>query len=273
MYFPFDGDVTKIPEQEEKAKEAGMKYGGQIIWRASSSEFARFYPRPAWAGDSAGQGGGILAMENEFLADKILKKDMAGGFTLGQLLQMVGDKDAPATDQDAIRASENRPYTTQGDAFSAYLRETMAGVDGDSMLILWARDKDSFATMAPFPTNFAYEHLERVVTSIREGVACAWDVPPILAGIQSSGAISKDDIESAVTLMYMRVRRDQQGLAETFETLLKHWHNPALQVEGAKIENYVPKDVKRTIDPLFWAELTPDEKRAYIQKQSDLLDE
>ncbi len=267
IYYDFNPDPTEISKQIKQADEAGEPYRGQILWIANNSEFARFYPRPDWSGDNLNDGGGFQAMENDFLLTRLLGRDLGQGFLQNNIIKMVGDPDQPI-EKHAERAAEGKSFTSVGTEFESYLDEKFQGIDGDAILVLWARISEEFPEIQAFPTNFNYDKLKDVAEKVEKTVVATMGVPPIMAGIESSGSISKDDIMSASYLMYSIVRYNQSIISEAFKKILPYWHNSFLIAEGCGIENFRPFPEEKTIDPLIWAELTSEERRGWIKENT-----
>jgi len=256
-------DPTKVAEQIQMGD-----FKGQILWWGYSDAYARFYPRPSWWGDTLGQGGGKQEMESEYMLGRLLNKELDSGFMQQVILQMIGDPSAPIAEH-SDRAADGKNYTTEGEQLKQFLDTEFAGIDGNSMIVFWSRIKEEMPTVTPFPSKFNYDKLKDVASVVAENVAASFGVPPILANIQSSGAISKDDIVSAANLMQANVRGLQMSLTRIFTQLLANWHEPTLIAETAAIENYNPFPQAKEIDPLIWEVLTLEEKRRFIKTNTE----
>lgn len=269
FYGEFTDNPAEMESQKELAKSMGYAYGGQILWFAHNTEYSRFYPRPFWAGDNNNDGGGFQAMENDFLLTRLLGRDLGQGFLQNVVMKMVGDPDQPIVDHIDL-AANGKSYTSIGDEFKREMERDFQGIDGDTMLVLWSKMKEQFPELEAFPTNFNYEKLKDVAEQVQHQVVTALQVPPVLAGIQTSGSISKDDITSAAYLMYSVVRMNQYILENAFSKILRYWKNTALAGADIKIENYRPFPEQEQIDPLVWAEMTSEERRKWIAENTNI---
>jgi hypothetical protein len=145
------------------------------------------------------------------------------------------------------------------------LENDFSGVEGKKMIVLWSKIKDEFPEIAAFPSNFNYEKLKDVVEKLRNEIVSILMVPPILAGIQSSGAISKDDIQNATMLLQSNVRAYQSVIERVFKKILQSWHNRTLALVSTEIANLsiFPDDV--AIPDFVWQFLNDEEKKSYIE--------
>ncbi len=211
-------------------------------------------------------------MTGDFMLSKLLTKELGTGFLQQIALKIVGDPDAPLTDTDSLLSTEGKRYKTVGDAFQEYLDSQFRGIDGDSMMILWSKTKDQFPELQAFPSNFNYDKLNNVVDTVRSLVATAWNTPLILANIATSGSLSKDDIKSASQMMYGVVRPYQMILERVYQKIINELSvaRPELSGKVANIENYNPFPDTKTVDDKIWAEMTTEERRAWIKKNSDV---
>lgn len=113
-YPVFDFDKEKL--------RAGLlghieKYGqppsGFVWWSGVESEFSRFYPLPFYWGDTTGKGGGLEAMEGDYLLGRLLTKELGTGFLQSVILKMVGDETAPYTEADSTKQADGKAYKTR----------------------------------------------------------------------------------------------------------------------------------------------------------------
>jgi hypothetical protein len=183
-------------------------------------------------------------------------------------MKVVGDPDEPI--KISADSASREVYRTAGELLSEQINSKFAGVDGDNMMILWSAMKEQFPEIEPFPSNFNYEKLKDVADKIKQDIASSLQIPLILAGIQTSGSLSKDDIESAVQLMYSNVRFYQSILEDTFRTILTYWHDMAIAGESTDIQNYNPFPIEKTVELHIWEVLTIEEKRKWVQDNTDI---
>jgi len=245
-----------------------------IYWYGKESEFARFYPLPFYWGSSDSAGGGYEAMLADYLLSKLLTKELNTGFLQNVILNMVGDENAPATYEDAESMNNGKGYTTAGEALQQYLNDTFSGVDGESMLVFWSKVKEQMPELLPFDSNFKYDKLKDVVETVRTQVATAWRVPSILANIQTSGTLSKDDIRSAAQLMFGVVRPFQQEIERFYVKLIANLSRTTPELLGldteVRIENYNPFPDVAKVEPFIWEVLTAEEKRNWIAQNTTI---
>jgi hypothetical protein len=253
-YTTFNPDPAVVLAESHSIPD----YPGQIFWWGETSEFSRFYPHPYWWGNFDGKGGGRAAMENEALLSKLLNNELDNGFMQNVILKMIGDPDQPLPGQ-------SDPKKTVGKEFKKMLENDFSGVEGKKMIVLWSKIKDEFPEIAAFPSNFNYEKLKDVVEKLRNEIVSILMVPPILAGIQSSGSISKDDIQNATMLLQSNVRAYQAVIERVFKKILQSWHNRSLALVSTEIASLsiFPDDV--ALPDFVWDFLNDEEKKSYIE--------
>ncbi len=261
-------------ESVEKLRERAIKYPNTpfIMWYSDFEAFSNPYPLPDFWGDNSTQGGGYEAMIADYALGKLLTKELFDGFMQNVLLKMVGNPDEPITKHAGL-AEEGKDYTTKGQEFERELDRNFKGLDGASMMIVWSLIKEQFPEVQAFPSSFNYDKLNNVVETVRTQVATVWNVPSILANIATSGTLSKDDITSAVRLMWGVVRRKQLTLERYFQIIvndLAQTTKPELLGKVANIENYSPFPIQDEISDKVWSELSPDERRGWINKNTNI---
>ena len=246
----------------------GDDFNGQIFYSADTSEYSRFYPSPTWWTDNQGYGSGKSAMEAEWLFARLLEHEIGSGFLQNILLKMTGDPNEPIP-EDLHRYEQGESYTTRAEELQNYLNSEMAGVDGDTMMILWSQTASEFPKLEPFPKSFSYDNLNKVHDSVVKDIARYWDIPSVLLGIQTSGAISKDDIRSAATYMQQSVRMEKIKLQSDVAKLLRVMDYD-VTAEDCSIADYNPYPEKASIETHVWNELTSAEKRRWIKQNLNI---
>ena len=255
-------DPEKAPNQ---IKSSGKTWKGQIYYKSLTSEYNDFYPLPEWWSNNKGKGGGRKWMEIEELIGDFHFHNINKGFLQNILINVVGDPDAPIPEDEAKKAAD-KPYTTVEKDFQKYLDKRFAGAEGDKALVMWAESKEQFADIKPFPSNTNHDLFQTLQTLSTENICIAWQVPPVLIGVKTSGTLSKDDIANAIKLMISSVEDDQNFLEEVYNELFPLI--PGYTKGDIRIMNYSP--INSTVDPSIWAELSTDEKRKWINDNTDI---
>jgi hypothetical protein len=266
-YYLFAPD--KVLSQSAEMANMGLPYLGQVLYFGEESEYSRFYPTPYWWTDPTGTGGGKIDMENEHLLTRLLNKELDSGFLQNVILKMVGDPDAPIAEHEGF-ALEGKGYTTKAESFEEYLNNTFSGVDGDSMMVLWSELKEQFPELQEFPSRFNYEKLKDVEMTVAGRISAMFLVPPILAGIMGSGAISKDDIQNAVFLMWSTVREKQMIITSQLSKIVALI--PELARVSLEIENYNPFPSEADVPQKVWDIMTLEEKRLWAKNNTKYID-
>ncbi len=263
IYDTYDPREPIIEDQVQEA-EGWLKYKGQILWKAVTSEFNEFYPLPEWFGNNLGKGGGKKWMEIEKLLSDFHSHNIDKGFLQNILMKMVGDPDEPIPEHKE-KATAGERYDTVGDEFAKDMEANFSGAEGDKAIVLWSKIKEEFPEIEAFPAATHHDLFLALQRLSTENILIATQVPPVLAGVKVSGTLSKDDIVNAVKLMWGNVEDEQQFLEEIYNELFPRLPDPATDV---LIKNYSP--IAMGVDEVIWTVMTDAEKRTWINENTDI---
>jgi hypothetical protein len=268
IYDLYDPELVR--EQIETAiKEKRIKnakeWPGQIYYDSLTSEYNEFYPLPYWWSNNRGKGGGRKWMEIEQLIGDFHDHNIDKGFLQNVLMKIVGDPDQVIPEDEPLKA-EGKPFKTVGQMFEKAMTEQFAGPEAKKMLVMWAKNKDEFPALEAFPTSSNHELFTTLQRLSTENICIATQVPPVLAGVKVSGTLSKDDIENAVKLMWAMVDSDQEFLEEIYNKLFPQMK--AFPKDDINIMNYSPVSI--TLDDKIWEVMTAEEKRQWVQDNTDV---
>lgn len=255
----YSNTVEKVSAIKKYFKSKGFTYSGVCSWFGLETEYSRIYPKLSWHGDNNQVGGGISDMVNEYMLQNLLERDLGGNFLQNQLLNMIGDASEPATPEDEVLMRDGKDYTTISDELADQL-SNFTGADADSMMILWSKNKEEVPILTPFASSFNYDKLKDVVYNIKESIASSLQVPSILVNIQSSGSISKDDIESATILLQETVRPIQSFILEKLNDIRKY-----LKIGNMVFEINKPTPFK-VVPQYIFNSMSPEQQEMVIKK-------
>lgn len=264
VYYPTFAPEKAKTELEEAAKN-DLPYYGQVLWVSIETEYNRYYPNPTWFGGNVDAGGTRSAMLVEATLYKLLQSEVDGGFLQNTILKLVGDPSQPIPEH-ADRANEGKSYTTVGEEFQEMMK-SYQGIDAVKMLVLWASDGQSFPELEAFPKEFNFEKLIGVRDDAKRTIATSFGVPTLLANIESTGSISKDDISSAVLLMQTNVRMRQSLLQRSFLKVLTAM-NFKQDLSNLTIGNYTP--LRPDMPEFVWEYLSDEQKAEWIANNIQL---
>jgi len=137
-------------------------------------------------------------------------------------------------------------------------------------MTFWANVKEEFPEIQAVPTDVKAEIFKVVNDQTTKNITIATKVPAILANIQEGVSLGGDGktIQAAVKLKQQRVVKKHHLLETTYTELL---NNSTMQPsEVISIVHYDPYPEDVTVDPLIWAEMTPEERRNWIKKNTDI---
>lgn len=236
------------------------KWAGQIFWFGVRSKKHPFYPVPDYYTAKHW-------MKVEKNAGVYFDENLENGFLQDFVIKMIGDpNDASGLKNDA---GEDIP---KGKAFNNEMTDNFGrgAKTRHRMVAMWANNKDEFPELAPFPTAGNADLFRVQDDHATKKITIATKVPAILANISEGVSLGGDGntIRAAVKLMQQRVKRPQNILIAYYQEILKNMVVPV--TEPITIVPYNPFPELETIDPLVWAEMTPPERRKWIQDHTEI---
>jgi hypothetical protein len=258
-YDTYSNDKSVILQQI-----AQPDYKGHVFFWGTTSPLDRVYPRPDYY-ESAKPW-----MRVDYRTGNYHDVNLRNGFLQPIMLTVVGDPTAPSTDPDYQGKNV-------GEVFDEQMTENFSGTERvGSIWVQWVRNKDEASTIQQFPGNNQEGYMNSLVDRTREIITAATKVPGILANINQGAQLGGDGnvIRAAVKLMQQRVIRWHHVNERNYTSIFDRYA-PAQNIEEPpKLVHYNPFPELSTIDPLVWAELSPDEKRRWIKDNTEIeLDE
>jgi hypothetical protein len=251
-YDVYNPDPQVILSQ---AEAQGPKYYGQVFYFSHEKPMKRFYPEPFFYG-----GLKWFVIDNKI--GIFHERNIDNNFLLSVLFKMVGDPD------EALETDENgKVRKTVGQAFDEFLSNEFSGAEkGGLVMALWAKVKDDFPEITPFPSNTNHELFTTLQRLTIDNISIATKVPPRLANIQVSSGFSTDEIVNSIKLMYQRVNKKQRTLERIYKELLTNFKD-APDVSELTIRNINPVEV---VPPEVWSALTREEQRQFVEANYDI---
>lgn len=249
-------------------KSDGPNFLGQVYYYATNKALHRFYPEPEyysaadWFEVDAGIGG-------------YWKNNLKNSFLQSVIFKIIGDptqesKDPKYQVKNTV-TGEYESKTTVGQAWSDTMSENFSGVDRlGNIMTFWANSKDEFPDIQAFPSDAKAEIFKIIQETTTKNITIATKVPAILANIQEGVSIGGDGktIQAAVKLMQQRVVKKHHILERTYKELLSE--SVITTTEEINIVHYDPYPEDAMLDPSIWQELTPEERRLWISKNTDI---
>ncbi len=265
IYRTYNPDPAVVQSQ---IKTDGKKFLGQVFFYGTNKALHRFYPEPQFY--SAADWFEVDAGIGEYWKN-ILKK----GFLQSLIFKVIGDPLLPSTDPahqtTDTTTGETKSTMTIGEAWSELMAEKFGGSEKSAdTMTFWANVKEEFPEIQAVPTDVKAEIFKVVNEQTTKNITIATKVPAILANIQEGVSLGGDGktIQAAVKLMQQRVVKKHHLLETTYTDLLT---NSTMQPsEVISIVHYDPYPEDVTVDPLIWTEMTSEERRNWIKKNTDI---
>jgi hypothetical protein len=265
QYDTYNPDPRVIQAQ---IRAEGDKYLGQVFYYGTTKALHRFYSEP-----------GYFSASEWFEVDHQIglywKNNLENNFLQSIIFKLIGDPTAPSKDPAHQRKNsttgEYESTKTVGEAWSEVMSEKFSGADKvGNIMNFWAGSKDEWPEVQAFPTDAKAEVFKVIEEMTAKKITVATGVPGILANISNGVNLGSDgaEIQAAVKLMQQRVVKKHHVLERTYTELLKNWKEAV--PDKINIVHYDPYPEDVTVDDKIWNELTSEERRAWITKNTDI---
>lgn len=257
-YDTFNPDVVM--------QQMGRKYKGQILYWGSTRALSRFYPSPSYFSAKNW-------MEVDARIGEYHKENLRNGFLQSVVFKLIGNPNAPSTDPDdtAYENGKQESVKTIGEAFDDMMSSKFSGTERvGNVMAMWASNKEEFPQIEAFPTGANAQVLDTIQNLTTKNITIATKVPAILANIHEGVSLGSDGttIKAAVKLMQQRAAKWQAILESQYTRIFDKWYKP-IEIE-IEIVDHNPFPEAESIDPLVWAELTPETKKKWIQENTNI---
>lgn len=242
--------------------EQGEMYKGQVLFVGTTNALSRFYPMPE--AHASIKWFKIEAGVSDYHEDNI-----NNGFLQPFMLAMIGDPNAPINNPEG---SDTTEVKTQGEAFDELIEENFMGAKRvGNMWVQWFSNKDEVPIAIPMPSNNNGDLFVTVDNQATKKITIAFKVPAILANINEGVSLGGDGnmVRVAVKLMQQRVIKKQRVLTDTYQMLLKNFTTPYTQ--EITIAPYNPYPELEVIDDKIWAEMSPEDRKSWIEKNTEIV--
>jgi hypothetical protein len=173
--------------------------------------------------------------------------------------------------------SNNPEYTTTekaitvGEEFQEVIsREFMGAKRVGNLMVQWVNNEDEAPTVVPLPSNATGDLFINLDNQAVKKITVAWKVPAILANINEGVSLGGDGnmVRVSVKLMQQRVIKEQRVLTDLYALLGKNMDKPV--TDPFYIVPYNPYPELEKVDDNIWNALTEEEKRKWIQENTDI---
>lgn len=248
---------TQIAEQKEK-------YKGQVYFFGTTTTRSRYYPEPEAL--SAARWMKIESGISDYHED-----NLNNGFLQPFMLVMKGNPSEPSTNPDyANHNGEGQPATIAQEFDDVVAENFMGAKRVGNMFVQWVGVGEEAPTAVALPANNNGDLFITLDNQSTKKITVAWKVPAILANISEGVSLGGDGnaVRVAVKLMQQRVIKKQRVLEDNYSRVLKLMNKP--YANDVDITPYNPYPELEKIDPQIWEALSAEEKRDWIEKNTDI---
>lgn len=260
LYRHSDTEVydTFNPDQAITQFAGNKEWKGQIFWFGIKDRRDPFYPMPDYF--AAGRW-----MNVEKNAAMYFDKNLEEGFLQDMVMKMIGDPNDPS----GLKDSEGKDIP-KAVAFDKEMTSSFGqgAKTRHRIMAMWGNNKDEWPEIMAMPTA-ANSDLFRVQDDqATKKISIAMKVPGILANISEGVSLGGDGntLRAATKVMQQRVKPMQAILTDHYNAILKLMGSS----ESVTIVPYNAFPETEAVDPQVWAELTPEERRKWINDHTEI---
>lgn len=256
-------DVYNPSAVREQMAQQQTKFKGQVFFYGTTTATSRIYPLPeAYAGR---EWMGIEKGVSDYHDDNI-----NNAFLQPFMLVMKGNPNEPINNPDANSANPDKVKTV-GQAFDEMVSKNFMGAKRvGNMWVQWVNNSDEKPEVIAMPSNNTGDLFVTIDNQATKKITIVFKVPGILANIHEGVSLGGDanQIRVAVQLMQQRVVREQRVLTDHYQQALREFDTPYAQ--EITITPYNPYPELVVPDQKIWDALTTEEKRDWIEKNTDI---
>ena len=234
------------------------EWKGQLFWFGIRDRKHPFYPVPDFFSASRW-------MNVEKNAAIYFDENLENGFLQDVIMKMIGDPNDPSGLKDS--GGNDIP---KGKAFGSEMTKGFgAGAKTrHRIMAFWGSNKEEWPELMPFPTAGNSELFRVQDDQATKKITIAMKVPGILANISEGVSLGGDGntLRAATKVMQQRVKPVQNILTDHYNALLKLMGNAST----VEIVPYNAFPELENVDPQIWAELTPEERRKWINDHTEI---
>lgn len=257
-------DVYNPEAAIDQINKEGNKFKGQVLFCGTTTALSPYYPIPE--AYSAAKWMKIESGVSDYHED-----NLNNGFLQPFMLIMRGNPSEPSNNPELANHNGTGKPATIAQEFDIMVSENFMGAKRvGNMFVQWVNNNEEAPTPVALPSNNNGDLFLTLDNQATKKITVAFKVPAILANINEGVSLGGDGnaVRVAVKLMQQRVIKKQRVLTDFYSKVLGAMMNPYM--EPITIVPYNPYPEMETIDPSFWEVLTDEEKRKYIQENTDI---
>ncbi|HZI25022.1 MAG TPA: hypothetical protein VFD46_08095 [Chryseolinea sp.] len=260
IYDAYDPDPAVVQYQIKRDKN---KYKGQIYYVGTTKALHRFYPQPEYYSAK-------FWMSVDSLIGSYWFNNLENGFLQSVIFKLIGDPSLPSKNPRYQDANGNSTKTV-GEEFSDMMSERFSGAERvGNIMTWWAANKEEFPEVQAFPSDAKADVFTSVQKATIQNITISTKVPAILANISEGVSLGSDGntILAAVKLMQQRVVKKHHYLERIYTQLFSNWKDPVNY--EISILHYSLYESDNTVDDNIWQEMTSEERRNWIKKNTNI---
>lgn len=247
----------------EQILKEGQKFTGQVLFVGTTTATSRFYPYPD--ATSAEKWMKIEAGVADYHEDNI-----NNGLLQPYILIMKGDPNAPSNNPEF--SSTDKPMTVAQEFDQVVGSNFMGAKRVGNAMVQWVNvgQNEETPEVLPLPSNANGDLFINLDDQATKKITVAFKVPAILANINEGVSLGGDGnmIRVAVKLMQQRVIKKQRVLTDAYTQVLRKFTQPYTQ--DVVIVPYNPYPELEVLDDKIWDALSPEEKRKWINDNTEV---
>lgn len=258
LYDTFNLDGVKAQIAKDKTS-----YRGQVLFVGTTTALSRFYPLPEAYSSKKW-------MEVEKGTSDYHEDNINNGLLQPFMLIMKGNPNEPSKNPEYADQPEAK-RKTRGQEFDEVVSSNFMGAKRvGNMWVQWVENPDEKPEILSFPSNNSGDLFVTIDNQATKKITIAFKVPAVLANIHEGVSLGGDgnQIRVAVKLMQHRVKKRQRILTDAYEKVFKIFYRPYVQT--ITITPYNPYPELEVLDQKIWDALTPEERRKWINDNTEI---
>jgi hypothetical protein len=257
-YYTFDPNAVRAQIAKDQDR-----FPGQVLFVGTTTAASRFYPLPE--AHSA-----VKWMKVEAGAADYHEDYIENGMLQPYMLVVKGDPNAPVgNSEEGIEGKQQ----TASEQFEEAVSENFQGAKRVGSVFVWwvnTSQQEETPEVIPLPSGANGDYFITVDNQATKKITVAFKVPAILANINEGVSLGGDGnmVRVAVKLMQQRVVKKQNLLTDVYEQILRRMAIPYMK--PVVIVPYNPYPELETVDPQVWNAISEEEKRKWIQENTEI---
>ena len=216
-FYPVFNPDKAIVQAQIEAAEGLANYKGQILYYFHEKPGSRYYPSPLYE-----------AVWEDIVTEVALKRsrkrDVKSGFSAKTMITLYGSE-SPTKE---VREQDSKDY------------KEFTGEDGYSVLVQYAKNKDSKADIDPFQAPDVSQRYVTDEKAVKTNIKEIFQIPDVLYGTAVAGSLGLSTmVQDAIDYVIEHVvNTDQRAIEENFKLVFSNWREPICPSGDFSIHNF-----------------------------------